>query len=384
MSHRVRNWTLCGWATLTVGVLALHIVRPLPGEDSGYWAWPLGLMAFPVTAALILMKRPGNGVGRALGVVGMATFAVFFPWWYAVNYPDSALSRPAEIVSDVAVVPQFAGMIALLYLFPTGRPLNARHARVFTLFVWSMAAFAVLGLVRPDPLWATGRPSPLGVAPDWTVPVWEGGFALLLVFGLLGIGSLVVRWRDAAPIERAQLRWVLAAAVAAVAVMVLANVVPDTGGGRADIIAGVVVAATVFWSLPAAIVVAITRYRLYEIDRLISRTVAYALVVGLLVAVYAGGVFILSSLLPQGSDLAVAASTLVVAALFNPLRRRVQQRVDRRFNRPHYDADLEMERFADRLRTPLDLDDLIDELLTVAATTVQPSSATVWIRGERR
>jgi hypothetical protein len=138
------------------------------------------------------------------------------------------------------------------------------------------------------------------------------------------------------------------------------------------------------WALPAAITVAILRYRLYEIDRLVSRTVSYAVVIGMLVAVYAGGVFLLRSLLPVEGDLAVAASTLAVAALFNPLRRRVQKRVDRRFNRPRYDAEREVERFAGRMRTDLDLDDVTGDLLGVVTMTVQPAAATVWIRGDHQ
>ncbi|HSK97687.1 MAG TPA: hypothetical protein VK891_13790, partial [Euzebyales bacterium] len=137
------------------------------------------------------------------------------------------------------------------------------------------------------------------------------------------------------------------------------------------------------WGLPAAIVVAITRYRLYEIDRLVSRTVSYAVIVGVLAAVYAGGVFVLSSLLPLENDLAVAGSTLVVALLFNPLRRRVRQRVERRFNRPRFDADAEVERFAYRLRTELDIADLTSGLLRVLASTVQPSTATIWMRSDQ-
>ncbi len=135
-----------------------------------------------------------------------------------------------------------------------------------------------------------------------------------------------------------------------------------------------------FGALPAAVGVAVTRYRLFEINRLISRTVAYALVVGAIVAIYAGGVILLRSLLPLQGNFAIAASTLVVAALFNPLRRRVQVRVDRRFNRSHYVARQELERFAARLRDELDLDDLTDDLLAVVANTLQPSSVTLWIR----
>lgn len=132
--------------------------------------------------------------------------------------------------------------------------------------------------------------------------------------------------------------------------------------------------------MPIAIGVAVTRYRLFEIDRLISRTVTYAAVVVVLATVYVGGVLLLRSVFPGQSDLGVAVSTLTAAALFLPLRRRVQHHVDRRFNRSRYDAEWELERFAGRLRHELDLEGLTDDLLDVVAATVQPSSAGVWIR----
>jgi hypothetical protein len=134
-----------------------------------------------------------------------------------------------------------------------------------------------------------------------------------------------------------------------------------------------------YWALPTAIVMAVLRYRLYDIDRLISRTITYTVVVGLLTVVYAGGVFVLPGLLRVKGDLAVAASTLAAAALFNPLRRRVWDMVNRRFNRPRYDSEREVERFGARLRDELDLDGLTADLVNVAVTTLQPVAASVWI-----
>jgi hypothetical protein len=141
-----------------------------------------------------------------------------------------------------------------------------------------------------------------------------------------------------------------------------------------------------YWALPAAIVTAVLRYRLYDIDRLISRSITYTVVVGLLTAVYAGGVFVLPGWLRLQGDLTVAASTLAAAALFNPLRRRVRHMVNRRFNRPRYDSEQEVERFASSLRNEVNLDGLTTALVSVAITTLQPSTAGVWIRphGDRR
>jgi hypothetical protein len=383
MSGHVRNVALAGWAALSVALLAVAAVVELREVGAaGDWPWGIGLMAFPVAAALLLMKRPGNGVGRALGVVGMTAAAIFALGGVDEVMqlaPATPLSRQTEAVANALVMPMWGGMIALLYLFPTGRPLNARHGRVLAVFMWMIAGLAVLQLIRPGPLADSGRVNPFGFGPDWTRPVFEFGLVVLPLSALVGIGSLIMRWRRAGATEQAQLRWFLCGAVAVLALLVIISQPEGPDTGIATIAVRVFVAIGL-WGLPAAIVVAITRYRLYEIDRLVSRTVSYAVVVGALAAVYAGGVFLLSSLLPLESDLAVAASTLLVAALFNPLRRRVQQRVDRRFNRPRFDAGLEVERFAGRVRTDLDLDDLTADLLGVVVRTVQPSTASMWMR----
>jgi hypothetical protein len=137
-------------------------------------------------------------------------------------------------------------------------------------------------------------------------------------------------------------------------------------------------------SFPLWFGVAVLRYRLFEIDRIISRTVAYTLVVALLAATFAAAVTVLTSLLPAGSDLRVAASTLVVAALFNPVRRRVQAMVDRRFNRSHYDAMRVGSQFAEVVRDEVDLDRIVSGWLGVVSGTLQPVTASIWIRDEPR
>ncbi len=133
--------------------------------------------------------------------------------------------------------------------------------------------------------------------------------------------------------------------------------------------------------LPVAAGFAILRYRLYEIDRIISRTIAYTILVGALAALYAGAVFALTRLLPTTGDLAVAGSTLAVATLFNPLRRRIQQVVDRRFNRLRYDASLLIDSFAVTLRSRADLAEVMSDLRGVLVHTVEPSSTMIWLRG---
>lgn len=169
----------------------------------------------------------------------------------------------------------------------------------------------------------------------------------------------------------------MAALTLLVIITILANLAVELWGASQDVYA---LSGLGLLGVAVAIAVAITRYRLYDIDRLISRTVTYALVVGVLAAVYAAGIFLLRSLLPLQGDLAVAASTLAVAAFFNPLRRQVQYRVDRRFNRARYDAQQEVDRFAGRLRNDLDLDGLMADWVGVVTRTMQPEGASVWIR----
>jgi hypothetical protein len=383
---RLRVWLLWVWAFSVVGVLVLNLILPPSGLEHA-WQWVGGNMAFPVAAALILSKRPGNRVGQAMAVVGTATLVSFVLYWYGITYQDAPLSSVAEVISGAAVVPMFAGMIAGLYLFPTGSTLGGWHRKALAMFLMLASTLVLVFLASPDVNIETGRPNPFAFLPSGATTVVEIGFIILPVFTLLGVASLVVRWRRAGPVERAQLRWFLTAAAI---VLVMLTVITLTSDERDDpeSLRFVLESAFVilgFWSIPAAVVVAVTRYRLYEIDRLISRTVTYALVVGLLAAVVATIAIGLPQLLglTDDSPLLVAAATLAVAALFNPLRRRVQSRVDRKFNRSRYDALQEVDRFAERLRAEMGADDITEELIDLVNRTMQPTSAAVWVREAR-
>ncbi len=176
--------------------------------------------------------------------------------------------------------------------------------------------------------------------------------------------------------QRAQLKWVLFAATAGAGSTLLTALLRPVVGDWLN---------TLVWNvalsiIPVAVGISILRYRLFAIDRLISRTVSYGLVTGLLVAVYAGLVTAVSRLTPTGNSLAVAMSTLAVAALFQPLRRRVQAVVDRRFNRPRYDAARTIETFSLELRDQVDLEVLAADLLGVVHQTMQPAKAGLWLR----
>jgi len=202
------------------------------------------------------------------------------------------------------------------------------------------------------------------------------GIVVVLVSVLVAAASLVVRFRRARAVERLQLRWLALAAALAAGLLLVALV-----AGYLSMDAVVLVSMCLCVALlPLATGAAILRYRLYDLDRIISRTLAYGLVTVLLGLGYAGVVLGLGRLLPQGSSLAVAGATLAVAAAFQPARRRIQATVDRRFNRRRHDAATVIEAFGTRLRDQVDLDTLTGELLAVTDQTMQPTQASLWLR----
>ena len=188
---------------------------------------------------------------------------------------------------------------------------------------------------------------------------------------LVSAAALVVRFAKSSGEERLQLKWCAAAALLLVVIFV-ASIWANSAVVN-------VLQSLAFVCLYTAIAIAVLKYRLYEIDRIISRTLAYAIVTGLLVGVYAGLVLLATQVFRFHTPVAVAASTLAAAALFNPLRRRVQQAVDRRFNRARYDADQTVATFAARLKDTVDLDSVRDDLATVVGQALEPAHVSVWI-----
>jgi hypothetical protein len=249
-------------------------------------------------------------------------------------------------------------------------------------------ALAVIGLVGravlPVEMTLDGMAfvNPWGVESlAWLVPIEEAGYTLVLVVLAFAAVDLVMRWRRSTGVERLQMRAlaltlaIFAGGVALLSLLQLLDL-PRTVMDTLETLVWVPGLAL----LPVAIGVAVLRYRLYEIDRLVSRTVSYAVVVSSLALLFLGGVTVLTSLLPAQSDVAVAASTLAVAALFNPLRRRVQAWVDARFNRARYDSEIVVGRFVGSLRDQVDLETVVDGWIDVVDETMQPASVAVWIR----
>jgi hypothetical protein len=277
--------------------------------------------------------------------------------------------------------PALAGLIAgLPLLFPTGRPLSRRWwpvgwTAVAATFVATVPMAVVSWWYRGPRLLDTAEPP---AAADVSIAVMISliGQALLLICALAAIASLVLRLRRARGVERQQVKWLAYAIAVAVAVNAASDAVPPLGWLEPLTVLGLI----------AGIGIAMLRHRLYDIDLIINRTLVYGLLSAALGGAYAGLVLALGPVFGRSSSLAVAVSTLAVAALFQPLRRRIQNAVDHRFNRRRYDSAKTIAAFSARLREQVELDTLSAELLAVVDQTMQPTRASLWLRppGETR
>jgi hypothetical protein len=229
---------------------------------------------------------------------------------------------------------------------------------------------------------SASEPNPVGVtgpAGDIFKIMAFGGMLLIAATGLAAVLSLAFRYRRAGTAERAQLKWLVYAGVLIVAALLVSAVATRImGPGHAATNLQNAMTSGAIALVPVAIGIAVLRYRLYDIDRVVSRTVAYAIVTGLLVGVYAGLVLLATQVPGVRTPVAVAASTLAAAALFNPVRRRVQKAVDRRFNRARYDADQTVAAFAARLKDAVDLDSVRDDLANVVHQALEPAHVSLW------
>jgi hypothetical protein len=347
---------------------------------------------------LIVMRRPGNLVGwtlAALGVGLVLTFAGFGSAGVRTEQvgPDDTLAGLFLWLGVVAFNPTMALVGLVMLLFPDGHLPSPRwKGPISTLVVMIVAATLVIA-IKPGEFDPSLPPNPFGLdhpvvealAPVALAIASAGSLGSILL-GAVAVGSRFLRARGD---TREQLKWFLGA-VALVAVSIVPGIVltsapltatTDSGSqefGLFDILGSASLAL-----VPISIGVAVLRYRLYDIDRLISRTVTWALVTVVLLAVFGTGILAIQGVLSgvtNGETLAVAGSTLAAIALFQPVRRRVQGIVDRRFDRARYDAGIVIEGLAGRLRDPLELSALGIEIVRVATETVRPASAAVWIR----
>jgi hypothetical protein len=298
--------------------------------------------------------------------------------------PLPLVARFVAATGDLSWAPAIAlGVTLPALLLPNGRLRSPRWRLVVGMSVTGITLISVAGPLSPGPLEEMGIDNPFGLAG----PAGAVAGALAILGVLLHWLSLppaavcvVLRFRSSRGVERQQMRWVAAGAAAAVIGLVVS--LPSGLGLVPDWISAIIFPALL--CPPVAVAVAVLRSRLYDLERVISRTLTWALLTLLLGLGYAAVVLGLGRLLPEGSSLAVAAATLAAAAAFSPLRHRVQDLVDRRFNRRRYDAAGTVAAFAARLRDQVDLDALHTELLAVVDQTVQPTRASLWLRGAPR
>jgi len=404
--HSVRRFRLASPATALIagGLLLALIIANLPlarlahqslnssGGSSPVWfAAAVGAVGFVVAS-----RKPRNPLGWI--ILGSAAFSALsqdasfyvvadyrlrhgglpFGWVAVLAQPGWA---PAVMLSGLAVL-----------LFPDGRPPSPRWRWVLWLFLaagalWVGGTFiASVGAIAGHDIHvdssgnlhtlthATGSSAWWGVIEAIFLPV-------LAVCWLGSVVSQVASYRRSSGERRLQLKWLLCgSAVAGVCIPPAAVL-----SGRPGIpgLAGIVAGAAADLGLPVCVGVAILKYRLFEIDRIISRTLAYAIVTGLLIGVYAGMVLLATHVFSVKTPVVVAGSTLAVAALFNPLRRRVQRAVDRRFDRVRYDSDRIIAAFAGRLQDAVDLDAVRDDLSGVVQQALEPAHVTMWISDRR-
>jgi hypothetical protein len=331
-------------------------------------------VAVPVTGFVLASRRPENRIGWLFLVAGLALGLLGFSNQYALHalVADRG-SLPAGQVfawlSNWVWVIAVAALAFLFLLFPTGR-LRSRRWRPAAWFVGGAFALATVGaLIVASRLWA--HPFASSQVAGLTALLFLMISFLISAALLVSVVAVVVRFAKSSGEERLQLKWCAAAALLLVVVFVASIWVNSAVVN--------VLQSLAFLCLWTAIATAVLKYRLYEIDRIISRTLAYAIVTGLLVGVYAGLVLLTTQVFRVHTPVAVAASTLAAAALFSPLRRRVQTVVDRRFNRARYDADNTVTAFAARLNDAVDLDAVQDDLAGVVHQALEPAHVSVWI-----
>jgi hypothetical protein len=345
------------------------------------------LTAYGAVGYVIARAEPRNPIGWIF--LGLALFTLFdyvTRLYVVLDYRERGGRLPLGHVvafwrGSWSIFPLILAMPAVV-LFPDGR-LSRRWRR----FMWVYAAAGVIFValqVAGQIFYGAGR---IAVDVRGNLPNSDGGWVagvgwFLGPFFLLAWCSFVWRqvreWRSSSGVRRAQLKWLAAGSAVLVVSCVALVLLGDGSSPAARLIADL---ATIgIGVLALAVGVAILRFRLYEIDRLISRTLSYALLTALLVGTFAGVVLLTTRVLPFSSPVAVALSTLAAAALFNPLRRRVQHLVDRRFNRARYDRDALVARFGARLRDAVDSDTVVAELTGAAASSVEPAHISVWVR----
>jgi hypothetical protein len=368
-----------------VGVVLLNLLMSDRADRALLSVLPFAIVivsAYAIVGWLIASRRPGNSIGWiflaiALSLGGLVFATTYVRYGLVVAPGSLPFADVLSWVAGWAWAPGFTLLVTLsVLLFPNGKPPSPRWRPI----IW--ASFVVMGLLSVPVAIATWTGSGSEIADS----LQTMGTTLILFVALASFAGMVVRYRRGGLTERQQLKWYTYAAVPEVAFLVFLGYAAS-GSVIVPPLVLVVAPFVIAPLLPAAAAVAILRYRLYDLDRLVSRTIAYAVVTGGLVIVYLAinlGLTTAFSSLASGNSVVVAASTLAVAALFTPLRRRVQRVVDRRFDRARVDAEETATAFSERLRDEIDIASVNANLSATVRAALSPSTVALWLREDHR
>jgi hypothetical protein len=391
-------WIICalclGLATVDLVLVALNSFHPNIRIPEPWIGHTVSAVAFSTVGAVVGSRRPENPIGWLFCAIGIFAAIVLLSSEYAayvlLAQPDSLPGGLAMVWIRAWVWVPYVGLFVLLFLvFPEGWP-QSRALRWFASLVLFVIAYGtILAAFSPGPIDAIGGAvdNPLGmealrgVGTNSAVGPLE---SVLYALGIVAAASLFGRMRRARGVQRQQLKWFAYATVVLVGGVVLGFTVSEATGVQWLGEIGFVLRMVGLTGLPIAIGIAVLRYRLYNIDRIINRTLVYGSLTATLLALYFGGIVVLQRifvlLTGEKSTVAVVASTLLIAALFTPLRRRIQSGIDRRFYRRKYDARKTLEAFSLTLRDETDLEALSGDLVGVVRETMQPAHVSLWLR----
>ncbi len=393
MSGRAASWLAWSVCALSLALTALSlllIVLLLRSDAPTYYYWLETSMVsagYSTVGAIVASRMPQSPIGWLFCAIGFTFGAVHFCAEYA-NYtliaPPGTLPG-VEAAAWLTAWVWVGGLGLVVYLdllFPTGRLPGARWRWFARFTAIALLPAAILAALSPGRILSSTLHNPLGVEelPNASKAVEAFMYALVVV----GATSMLMRLRHAGRVERQQIKWFAYATVVVISGVILKNTIYPVVNVRWLWWVGLILTAVGVASSPVAMGLAILRYRLYEIDLIINRTLVYGPLTATLVAIYLGGIVLLQrlfvALTGEKSTLAVVASTLVIAALFSPLRRRIQSFIDRRFYRRRYDARRTLEAFSAKLREETDLQALENELVGVVRETMQPAHVSLWLR----
>ncbi|HEX2756305.1 MAG TPA: hypothetical protein VHM48_12625 [Candidatus Limnocylindrales bacterium] len=383
MKRAQLTWGIAGLDIVVI--LATRLIDPA-GDISGVVIFTIGVASFAAVGALLDTRVPGNRIGLLLLAAGTLMSAAMATGTYAslgaLQEPPWPSSGAALIAgSTLFVYPFMIALIGVPLVFPDGHLPSGRFRWVVRLTIANVVAWTLGAFLRLPPSDGSQAGASDQAGPDPLLGAIQTFFFVTTIV-CFGAGAIAVwlRFHRGDRVQRQQIKW-LAAIVGLGAVVLPVSFIPDSSSDLSPVINTVTI-LTLF-ALPVVIGIAILRYRLYEIDRIVSRTIGWAVVTGVLGAVFVVGLVGLQAALSgvtQGGTLAVAASTLVAFVLFQPVRRRVQAIVDRRFDRSRYDAERTVGGFAERLRNEVDLGTLRTALIRTADDAVRPVNAAVWLR----